>query len=154
MMICLHKARFVVLLILLGISLRVLSRIHLFLLLLEIALPRVLPVQRLANIGYLEVIRCVFSLLYENPAAKGRAWVTLMEAQSKNQWAILRQGKVMALSKEIMAQIKASPTMIWGWYDQDEMVAWSHIFPLTPVSQRLRTLPLSDLAWVEWTNPW
>nr|POE86794.1 ethylene insensitive 3-like 3 protein [Quercus suber] len=35
-----------------------------------------------------------------------------------------------------------------------EMEAWSHIFPLTPVSQKLGTLPLSDPAWMEWIKHW
>ena len=80
--------------------------------------------------------------------------VTLMEASNAQQWAILRKGNILALSKGMLAQIKSNPTTIWGWFDKDEMKAWSHIFPLTPESQKLGCLPLADLAWMEWGNPW
>ena len=53
-----------------------------------------------------------------------------------------------------MAQVRASPTMIWGWFDLEEMKAWHLIFPLTLESRRLGYLPLSDPAWLEWENPW
>ena len=77
-----------------------------------------------------------------------------MEASSIQEWAILRNGKILVLSKGMLAQVKSNPTMIWGWFDKDEMKAWSHIFPLTPESQKLGCLPLADPAWMDWENPW
>ena len=59
----------------------------------------------------------------------------------------------MVLSLSIPAQIKGNPTMIWGWYDREEMQAWSHIFPVTLESLKQRFLPLTDPAWMEWDNP-
>ena len=64
------------------------------------------------------------------------------------------KGRIMVLSPSILAQIKASPTMIWGWFDLDEMKAWQHIFPLMPESKKMGWHPLSDPAWMEWAHPW
>ena len=58
----------------------------------------------------------------------------------------------MALSLGMLAQIRASPTMIWGWFDLDEMKAWKDIFPLPLESRKIGWLPLSDLVWMEWAN--
>ena len=76
-----------------------------------------------------------------------------MEASNAQQWAILRKGKIQTLSKGMLAQIKTNPMMIWGWFNKDEMKAWTNIFPLTPESQKLGYLPLADLAWMEWGDP-
>jgi hypothetical protein len=54
----------------------------------------------------------------------------------------------------VLDQIKASPTVIWGWFDLEIRKAWSFIFPLTPESRANLFLPLTDPAWVEWSNPW
>ena len=59
----------------------------------------------------------------------------------------------MVLSLSMPAQIKGNPTMIWGWYDQEEMQAWSRIFPVTLESLKQGFLPLTDPAWMEWDNP-
>ena len=59
----------------------------------------------------------------------------------------------MVLSLSMPAQIKGSPTMIWGWYDREEMQAWSRIFPMTLESLKQGFLPLTDPAWMEWDNP-
>ena len=60
----------------------------------------------------------------------------------------------MALSPGMLVQIRARLTMIWGWFDPDEMKAWRDIFPITPESRKMGWLPLSDPAWMEWANPW
>ena len=77
-----------------------------------------------------------------------------MEAGQKCCWGIFRQGKVMVLSPEMLVQIRASSTMIWGWYDKDEVEAWKLIFPLTTVNLREGSLPLTDAVWMEWDHPW
>ena len=59
----------------------------------------------------------------------------------------------MTLSPSFIQQIRASLTMIWGWFDQEQLRAWSHIFPLTSESQDLGFLPLTNLTWLEWENP-
>ena len=48
---------------------------------------------------------------------------------------------------------QATPTHIMGWFEEELLKAWSHIFPLTPESRRNGSLPLSDPAWFNWHNP-
>ena len=49
---------------------------------------------------------------------------------------------------------KIKPTMIWGWYEPEEMQAWKLIFPLNPESKKKGWLPLSDPSWMEWECLW
>ena len=60
----------------------------------------------------------------------------------------------MVVSPSMLAQIKSSPTMIWGWFELEEMQAWKLIFPLNPESKKKGLLPLSNPAWMEWECPW
>ena len=41
-----------------------------------------------------------------------------------------------------------------GWFNEDLMKAWKHLFPLTPISMELGSLPLTNPAWFNWENPW
>lgn len=72
------------------------------------------------------------------------------KTKQRQEWEIFQKGKIMTLSLEIMAQIRASPTMIWGWFDLEEMKAWSHIFHLTPKSRKMGYLSLLNPPWLEW----
>ena len=70
------------------------------------------------------------------------------------EWGIYYKGKIIVISSTTIAEIKATPTHIMGWFEEELMKAWSHIFPLTPESRRNSSLPLSNPAWFNWHNPW
>ena len=70
------------------------------------------------------------------------------------EWGIFYKGKIIVISSNTIVEIKATPTHIMGYFEEELMMAWSHIFPLTPESRRSGYLPLSDPAWFNWHNPW
>ena len=76
---------------------------------------------------------------------------TLMNSQC---WAIKFQGEVLVIPNIVIDQIKTKPTEVWGWFDVNQKEAWKSIFPLTPGSQELGSLPITDPAWQLWLNPW
>lgn len=73
---------------------------------------------------------------------------------SKKEWVIKVQGKVVQLSNSMVEGIRTSPTKIIGWFNLDLMKAWKFIFPATQESIRDGSLPLSDPTWSNWPNPW
>ena len=72
----------------------------------------------------------------------------------EQQWGILLKGKIMKIPQVILDHIRATPTAIMGWCDQELMNAWKFIFPLTKEIHRLGTISMADPAWQEWENPW
>ena len=67
-------------------------------------------------------------------------------ANTTQEWGIYYKRKIIAISSTTIAEIKANPTHIMGWFEEDLMKAWSHIFPFTLESRRNGFLPLSDPA--------
>ena len=78
----------------------------------------------------------------------------LLVRPETQEWGIFYKGKIIVISSNTIAEIIASPTHIMGYFEEELMMAWSHIFPLTPESRRNGYLPLSDPAWFNWHNPW
>lgn len=77
-----------------------------------------------------------------------------LESPKTQEWGIFYKGKIIVISKTTIAEIKATPTYIMGCFEEELMKAWSHIFLLAPESRMNDYLPLSDLAWFNWHNPW
>ena len=69
-----------------------------------------------------------------------------MVSPETQEWGIYYKGKIIVILSTTIVEIKATPTHIIGWFEEELMKAWSHIFPLTPESRRNGSLPLSDPA--------
>lgn len=69
-------------------------------------------------------------------------------------WAIWHKGKPERVADEIILQIRVTPIVSLGWCDQDLGKAWKEIFPITPSSIRMGSLPLDHQAWGLTPNPW
>jgi len=54
----------------------------------------------------------------------------------------------------MIAQIRAVPIDMIGWFKEELCVVWKHIFPITSSSNRTGNLPLDRLAWCLTPNPW
>lgn len=67
---------------------------------------------------------------------------------------IWHKNKAMAILEEMIAQIRAAPTNILGWFEEDLLVAWKHIFPITPTNVLTGNLPLDHPSWGRTLNPW
>lgn len=89
---------------------------------------------------------CMLKIFLASLSLSQAVLLQAMEDSSQMQWAISLHGKIMLLSRSLIQQIQASPTMIWGWFDQEHLQAWSHIFPLTLESQNLGYLLLLPLV--------
>ena len=91
----------------------------------------------------------------EKGKGKGKGkQVRLTSELVEQQWGILLKGQIMEIPQVILDHIRATPTAIMGWYDQEVMNAWKFIFPLTKESRCLGTISMADPAWQEWENPW
>lgn len=75
-------------------------------------------------------------------------------SQEPQEWGISYKNKIIKIERITINEIKATPTHTMGWFEEDLMKAWKHIFPLTPISRELGFLPLTDPAWFNWENPW
>ena len=51
-------------------------------------------------------------------------------------WVLWHKNKAIAIPNEVIAQIRATPTITLGWFDEELMAAWKHILPITPTSVR------------------
>ena len=69
-------------------------------------------------------------------------------------WAIWYKNRMAAIPDVIIAQIRAAPTEIPGWFETELGQAWKLLFPITPESIRLGHLPLEHNAWFLTPNPW
>ena len=69
-------------------------------------------------------------------------------------WAIFLKGKVIPNGDKTIEGKQRDPTDIMGWYEEEALVAWKNIFPLTEVSARLGYLPMEDKAWLKTPNPY
>lgn len=69
-------------------------------------------------------------------------------------WAMFLKGKVIPIGDQMIDGIQRDPTDIMGWYEEEALVAWKNIFPLTEVSDWLGYLPMEDEAWVKTPNPY
>ena len=49
-------------------------------------------------------------------------------------WAIFLNGKVIPIEDRMTEGIQRDPTDIMGWYEEEALVAWKNIFPLTEMS--------------------
>ena len=72
----------------------------------------------------------------------------------QSSWAIWFQNRIVVISDEMIAQIRATPTEMLGWFEEELGQAWKHIFPITPSSIRTGNLALDHLAWNLTPNPW
>ena len=57
-----------------------------------------------------------------------------MDSPETQEWGIFYKGKIIVISSITIAEIKATPTYIMGWFEEELMKAWSHIFSFTPES--------------------
>uniref|UniRef100_A0A7N2N6Y0 Uncharacterized protein n=1 Tax=Quercus lobata TaxID=97700 RepID=A0A7N2N6Y0_QUELO len=64
------------------------------------------------------------------------------------------RNKALAISDKMIAQIRAVPIDMIGWFKEELCVVWKHIFPITSSSNRTGNLPLDRLAWCLTPNPW
>ena len=61
-------------------------------------------------------------------------------------WVIWHRNRVVVISDEMIAQIRAAPTDTLGWFDQTLCNAWKNLFPITPTSIRTGDLALDHPA--------
>ena len=64
------------------------------------------------------------------------------------------KGKVIPIGDKTIKGIQRDPIDIMGWYEEEALVAWKNIFPLTEVSARLGYLLVEDKAWLKTPNPY
>ena len=61
-------------------------------------------------------------------------------------WAIWYRNKAIAILEEVIAQIRAAPTDIMCWFNEELAAAWKHIYPITTTCIRIGNLPLDHQA--------
>nr|POF14406.1 hypothetical protein CFP56_66316 [Quercus suber] len=61
-------------------------------------------------------------------------------------WTIWYKNRVVAIPKEIIAQIRATPTETLGWFQEELRQAWKRLFPIALESISLGDLPLEHKA--------
>lgn len=69
-------------------------------------------------------------------------------------WAIWHRNKAIAILDEVIAQIRVASMDIVGWFNEDFIATWKHLFPITPTSVRMGNLPLDHPVWGTTPNPW
>ena len=69
-------------------------------------------------------------------------------------WVIWHKNKAIAILNEVIAQIRAAPTVTLGSFDEELMAAWKHILPITLTSVRTGFVRLDHPAWDSTPNPW
>ena len=57
------------------------------------------------------------------------------------------RNKAIAISDKMITQIKAAPTDMMGWFEEELCATWKHIFLIMSSRNRTRNLPLDHLAW-------
>lgn len=73
---------------------------------------------------------------------------------AESKWAINLDCKVLEILEVVIAEIRAKPTHVMGWFQRKLAIAWRNIFRLTEDSARLGFLPLTDPTWGKMLNSW
>ena len=64
------------------------------------------------------------------------------------------RNRILIIPYEAIAQIRAAPTEVPGWFETDLSQAWKHLFLITPVSVQIGDLPLDHPEWNLTPNQW